>query len=260
MSHPSGGRLAELTRAAVVRVAALTGRVDAATARPGGPCRTCSIAPAAPCPTGGWTRAGRVTSSRRPSAPPVQDSTGHARTDGQHWHSWTATDADPATLVHKIYVSPAVCDIATTLGVILTHAPLLGVPAWKVGADLAGLHRPDKIVLYLGERRAGRPGRRGAGSRTGRPCRTRGSVHGAGRRDRHRVARSRCGRHELARRRMPCGRRVAPRHPGDPRTRHRPALSTSPTRRSQRLPRRGLDVHTRGTRQRRSPPDAPEPR
>ena len=43
----------------------------------------------------------------------------------------------------------SVRDVATTLGVILTHAPLLGVPAWKVGADLAGLHRPDKIVLYL---------------------------------------------------------------------------------------------------------------
>ena len=148
MSHPSGGRLAELTRAAVVRVAALTGRVDAAALDPPH-LPPCSIAPAAACPTGGSTRGGRrhvVTAAERTARAGL---TGHTRTDGQHWHSWTATDADPATLVHKIYVSPAVRDIATTLGVILTHAPLLGVPAWKVGADLAGLHRPDKIVLYL---------------------------------------------------------------------------------------------------------------
>jgi hypothetical protein len=148
MSHPSGGRLAELTRAAVVRAAALTGRVEAAAA---GPAALAALLYRA----GGSVPDGRldprwarhvVTAAERTARAGL---TGHARTDEQHWHSWTATDADPATLVHKIYVSPAVCDIATTLGVILTHAPLLGVPAWKVGADLAGLHRPDKIVLYL---------------------------------------------------------------------------------------------------------------
>jgi hypothetical protein len=148
MSHPSGGRLAVLTRAAVVRVAALTGRVEPATSDPA---TLASLLYRA----GGCVPDGRldprwaghvVTSAERPARAGLA---GHTRTAGQHWHSWTATDADPATLVHKIYVSPVVRDVATTLGVILTHAPLLGVPAWKVGADLAGLHRPDKIVLYL---------------------------------------------------------------------------------------------------------------
>jgi hypothetical protein len=148
MSHPSGGRLAVLTRAAVVRVAALTGRVEPATSDPATLASLLSRA-------GGCVPDGRldprwaghvVTSAERPARAGLA---GHTRTAGRHWHSWTATDADPATLVHKIYVSPVVRDVATTLGVILTHAPLLGVPAWKVGADLAGLHRPDKIVLYL---------------------------------------------------------------------------------------------------------------
>lgn len=148
MSHPSGGRLAELTRAAVVRAAALTGRVEVA---PSDPAAFAALLYRA----GGTVPDGRldprwaghvVTAAERTARAGLA---GHARTDGQHWRSWTATDVDPATLVHKIYVSPAVCDLGTTLGVILTHAPLLGVPAWKVGADLAGLHRADKIVLYL---------------------------------------------------------------------------------------------------------------
>jgi hypothetical protein len=148
MSHPSGGRLAELTRTAVVRVAALTGRVD--------PVTTDSAALASLLyRAGGCVPDGRldprwphhvVTAAERAAGSGL---TGHTRSTARHWHSWTASDADHTTLFHKIYVSPAVRDIATTLGVILTHAPLLGVPAWKVGADLAGLHRPDKIVLYL---------------------------------------------------------------------------------------------------------------
>jgi hypothetical protein len=132
----------------VVRAAALTGRVDVAM---GDPAALAALLYRA----GGSVPDGRldprwaghvVTAAERTARAGLA---GHTRTDGQHWRSWTATDTDPATLVHKVYVSPAVCDHGTTLGVILTHAPLLGVPAWKVGADLAGLHRPDKIVLYL---------------------------------------------------------------------------------------------------------------
>ena len=148
MSHPSGGRLAELTRAAVVRAAALTGRVDVATSDP-------AALAALLYRAGGSVPDGRLDPRWAGHVVMAAERTAraglvaHARTDGQHWRSWTATDVDPATLVHKIYVSPAVCDLGTTIGVILTHAPLLGVPAWKVGADLAGLHRADKIVLYL---------------------------------------------------------------------------------------------------------------
>jgi hypothetical protein len=148
VSHPSGGRLAELTRSAVVRASALTGRVgDTASGptdlaallyRAGGCVPDSRLDPR-------WARH-VVTAAERTARAGLG---AYARTTGQHWHSWTATGTDPATLVHKIYVSPAVCDLSATLGVILTHAPLLGVPAWKVGADLAGLHRPDKIVLYL---------------------------------------------------------------------------------------------------------------
>ncbi len=149
MSHPSGGRLAELTRTAVVRVAALTGRVDPATTDVGRaglaalPRRRMRARRTAG-PAVGTSRRHRGRAHRAGPASPGTRGRRHATgTAGR------ATDADPTTLVHKVYVSPAVRDVATTLGVILTHAPLLGVPAWKVGADLAGLHRPDKIVLYL---------------------------------------------------------------------------------------------------------------
>ena len=148
MPHPSGGRLAQLTRAAVVRAAALTGRGDGATSDPAalaallyraGACvPDCRLDPR-------W--AGHVVAVAERTA--RAGLVGHARHDGPHWRSWTATDVDPLTLVHKVYVSPAVRDLGTTLGVILTHAPVLGVPAWKIGADLPGLHRADKIVLYL---------------------------------------------------------------------------------------------------------------
>jgi hypothetical protein len=148
MSHPSGGRLAELTRTAVLRVAALTGRVDPAVT-------DVAVLASLLYRAGGCVPDGRldprwaghvVTAAERTARASL---TGHTRSESRHWHSWTATGADHATLVHKVYVSPVVRDVATTLGVILTHAPQLGVPAWKVGADLAGLHRPDKIVLYL---------------------------------------------------------------------------------------------------------------
>jgi rhodanese-related sulfurtransferase len=148
MSHPSRGRLAELTRTAVVRAAALTGRVD--TAAHDAPLLAALLYRAGGCAPDArldprWA-AHVVTAAERTARAGLG---GHPRTPGRHWHSWTSTGADPTTLVHKIYVSPAVADVAPTLGVILTHAPLLGVPAWKVGADLPGLHRPDKIVLYL---------------------------------------------------------------------------------------------------------------
>src|SRR6476661_264195 len=110
MSHPSGGRLAELTRTAVVRVAALTGRVDPATTdaaalasllyRAGGCVPDGRLDPR-------WPRH-VVTAAERAAGSGL---TGHTRSTARHWHSWTATDADHTALVHKIYVSPAVCEI-----------------------------------------------------------------------------------------------------------------------------------------------------
>ncbi|HEY6748564.1 MAG TPA: hypothetical protein VI357_22950 [Mycobacteriales bacterium] len=148
MPNPSGGRLAELTRTAVVRAAALAGRagpapVDAGTLasllyRAGGAVPDPRLDPrwprhavlraerAVPCGLGDW----------------VPSST-------DHWLGRTAAGIDPDTLVHKVYVSPRVAALADALQILLPLAVALRVPAWKVGADVAGVHRADKVVLYL---------------------------------------------------------------------------------------------------------------
>lgn len=141
----SGGTLAELTRTVVVRVSALTGQL------PPAPLELAALLYRAggcvPDPRLDPRWAGHVVVAAARQAGGALTAHQHSRTT--HWQSWTRADADPAHLVHKVYVSPLVGDLAATLRVVLSEAPQLGVPAWKVGADLAGLHRPDKIVLYL---------------------------------------------------------------------------------------------------------------
>ena len=46
-------------------------------------------------------------------------------------------------------MSPTVPCLPAALPVVFATATALDVPSWKVGADAAGLHRADKIVLYL---------------------------------------------------------------------------------------------------------------
>lgn len=55
--------------------------------------------------------------------------------------------------MHKVYVSPLVEDVRPALLAIvpaLSRTP--GVLGFKVGAGLAGLCRPDKIVVYAADR------------------------------------------------------------------------------------------------------------
>lgn len=151
MSTLSGGTLTELTRTVVARVSALTGQLP-----PGKPPGTDELAAllyhaggCVPDPRRDPRWASHVVTAAARQAGSALAAHDHSRT--AHWQSWTHPSADPTQLVHKVYVSPDVRDLAATLVVVLAAAPLLGVPAWKVGADLAGLHRPDKIVLYLSE-------------------------------------------------------------------------------------------------------------
>lgn len=150
MSTLSGGTLAELTHTVVVRVSALTGQLSPARLAPGSDELAALLYRAGGCvpdPRRDPRWASHVVTAAARQAGSALAAHDHSRT--AHWRSWTHLGADPAQLVHKVYVSPDVRDLADTLVVVLAAAPLLGVPAWKVGADLAGLHRPDKIVLYL---------------------------------------------------------------------------------------------------------------
>ena len=143
MSTPPGGRLARMTRTAVVRAAALAGWVgpDELTAvlyRSGGTALDPREDPRLP----------RFLVDR------AERSVGGAlehydRSRTEHWNGWTAPGTDTSTQVHKVYVSPTLPCLPEALPVVFATAVGLEVPSWKVGADAAGLHRADKIVLYL---------------------------------------------------------------------------------------------------------------
>ncbi|MEO7448838.1 MAG: hypothetical protein ABI336_11250, partial [Humibacillus sp.] len=159
MSTLSGGTLAELTHTVVVRVSALTGQLSPARFSPArlSPEHPSSVrlAPGSdelaallyraggcvPDPRRDPRWASHVVTAAARQAGSALAAHDHSRT--AHWQSWTHPGADPTQLVHKVYVSPDVRDLADTLVVVLAAVPLLGVPAWKVGADLAGLHRPE---------------------------------------------------------------------------------------------------------------------
>ena len=145
---PTGERLAQLSRTAALRAAALTSWVDHA--RLG----TEGLA-AVLYRSGGCLPSGRVDAQwpalllRRAERGVRTRLADYSRAATQGWMSWTRTDADVADLVHKVYVSPAVSSLVAALPPTLALALDLGVPAWKVGADLPGIHRSDKVVLYL---------------------------------------------------------------------------------------------------------------
>jgi hypothetical protein len=148
MPNLSGGRLAELTRTTVVRAAALAGRagpapMDAGTLasllyRAGGTVPDPRLDPRWP---------GHAVRRAERAVPGGLGDWVPSTTD--HWLGRTAAGVDPATLVHKVYVSPRVAALADALEILVPLAVALQVPAWKVGADLAGVHRADKAVLYL---------------------------------------------------------------------------------------------------------------
>ena len=80
--------------------------------------------------------------------------------DGQRhggWLAWHRPDravGDPARLSHKLYVSPHPEHMGPALRAALEGVVELGAPAFKIGAGLRGLLRPDKMVVYLDGRAA----------------------------------------------------------------------------------------------------------
>ena len=54
----------------------------------------------------------------------------------------------PAGEIHKLYVSPRCEALAETIDAVVRVLPRFEVFHWKVGRDLAGLLRPDKIVIH----------------------------------------------------------------------------------------------------------------
>ncbi len=158
MPYPAGERLARLSRVATIRAAALTGRLGPDQHGPDrhGPDQLGASDLAALLYRAGGCAPSRGIDARWPqlvlrrAERPVRAGlSGHTRSATAAWMSWTRNGADPTQLVHKIYVSPAVAALAETLTITFAVAIDLGVPAWKVGAEVAGLHRADKIVLYL---------------------------------------------------------------------------------------------------------------
>ena len=148
MSAPTGGRLARLSRTAAIRAAALTSWL--------GPETLGSTALAAVLyRAGGTTPSDRVDERwprlllRRAERHVRSHLVDYSRTSTEGWMSWTRADADVVHLVHKVYLSPAVASLSETLPSAFDLATNLRVPAWKVGADLDGVHRADKFVLYF---------------------------------------------------------------------------------------------------------------
>jgi hypothetical protein len=54
-------------------------------------------------------------------------------------------------LPYKLYVSPHVDALPDVLPALVEALTAAGAPRFKVGADAAGLLRPDKIVVYLND-------------------------------------------------------------------------------------------------------------
>jgi hypothetical protein len=69
------------------------------------------------------------------------------------WLSWirhqTHVETNPASLPYKLYVSPHVDALPEALPAAITALTATSAPRFKLGADAAGLLRPDKLVVYL---------------------------------------------------------------------------------------------------------------
>lgn len=153
MPNPAGERLSRLSRVSTIRAAALTGRIGPDQLGTDG--LTAFLYRAGGCtPSQGVDVRWPHLLLRRAERPVRAALSDHTRSATAAWMSWTHHDADPGLLVHKIYVSPAMVATAEALRITFAAAVDLGIPAWKVGADVAGLHRADKIVLYLPTREA----------------------------------------------------------------------------------------------------------
>lgn len=67
-----------------------------------------------------------------------------------HWRSrLTAHGVEKGAAVYKLYVSPVTEALPEALAVVAKELAVAGAFAFKIGADLDGLLRPDKLVAYF---------------------------------------------------------------------------------------------------------------
>jgi hypothetical protein len=70
-----------------------------------------------------------------------------------HWLSWSRRDGGAGEAAdgfpYKLYVSPRIDEVPDALPRLVDTLTATSAPRFKVGADAAGLLRPDKIVIYL---------------------------------------------------------------------------------------------------------------
>ncbi len=69
----------------------------------------------------------------------------------EHWIHWQAAGSnyDSSTPIYKLYVSPAMANLREAFQVAASAAAQSRAWSLKVGADVYGLLRPDKIVIYV---------------------------------------------------------------------------------------------------------------
>jgi hypothetical protein len=70
----------------------------------------------------------------------------------RRWLAWQVRGTRPepvAGTIYKLYVSPAIEHTGAALGAVLTHLGRRDAFEVKVGRDLFGLLRPDKLVAYF---------------------------------------------------------------------------------------------------------------
>ncbi len=74
------------------------------------------------------------------------------RGDGGGWIGWTSQavpERRSAPSTHKLYVSPACTDIPSAFEAVAESVARSSAFHWKVGSDVYGLLRPDKMVVYF---------------------------------------------------------------------------------------------------------------
>ena len=65
-----------------------------------------------------------------------------------HWRRWAAAGSS-GRVAAKLYVSVAPDALPGAVGVVAGLAQASSITAFKVGADVAGLCRPDRLVVYV---------------------------------------------------------------------------------------------------------------
>lgn len=90
------------------------------------------------------------------------------------WRQWLNSKAPPilkSGATHKVYVSPGVDAMPQALRSVLESMPGSGASSTKIGRDVRGLLRPDKIVVYFAALAdARRYGARISRQLDGQPC------------------------------------------------------------------------------------------